>query len=236
MLSLGTEVFLAFWTASNRVGLPAGSPPPCFAATSMFLISLAKSLPRLASIAAFLCLVVAHLEWPDMSPSIRRFVCTSSGRAHQVHEHAVHPAVAADLGMERGRHQGALTDRDDPTRGGPVLHPGQHLDVVVDRLDPRRADEDRSHVPKAGSPPRTASRSGSSRSKILASLTIVVDSPPGRTRPSHAASSAGRRTEIGSAPSDRRTARCSRTSPCSASTPMVGFTDADPRTDLPTQA
>src|SRR5919202_6187963 len=64
MLSLGTEVFFAFWMASYRVGLPAGSPPPVRAATSMFLISLAKSLPRLASIPAFLCLVVAHLEWP----------------------------------------------------------------------------------------------------------------------------------------------------------------------------
>src|SRR3954464_1614309 len=64
MLSLGTEDFLAFWTASKRVGLPARSPPPVRAATSMFLISLAKSLPRLASMTAFLCLVVAHLEWP----------------------------------------------------------------------------------------------------------------------------------------------------------------------------
>src|SRR6476646_2129440 len=34
------------------------------AATSMFLISLANILPRLASMTAFLCLVVAHLEWP----------------------------------------------------------------------------------------------------------------------------------------------------------------------------
>src|SRR3954463_970975 len=66
MLSLGTEVFFAFWMASNKVGLPAGSPPPVRAATSMFLISLAKSLPRLASMPAFLCLVVAHLEWPLM--------------------------------------------------------------------------------------------------------------------------------------------------------------------------
>src|SRR6188768_1465456 len=107
MLSLGTEVFLAFWTASNRVGLPAGSPPPCFAATSMFLISLAKSLPRLASIAAFLCLVVAHLEWPDISPSICRLRrVRRSGRADQVHEHAVDAIVAADLRVERGRHQG----------------------------------------------------------------------------------------------------------------------------------
>src|ERR1700733_7504684 len=64
MLSLGTELFLAFWIASNKVGLPAGSPPPVRAATSTFLISLANSLPRLASTTAFLCLVVAHLEWP----------------------------------------------------------------------------------------------------------------------------------------------------------------------------
>src|SRR6202000_3479928 len=64
MLSLGTDVFLAFWIASYNVGLPAGSPPPVRAATSMFLISRANSLPRRASLTAFWCLVVAHLEWP----------------------------------------------------------------------------------------------------------------------------------------------------------------------------
>src|ERR671926_584104 len=64
MLSLGTDDFLAFWIASYSVGLPVGSPPPIRAATSMFLISFAKSLPRLASTTAFLCLVVAHFEWP----------------------------------------------------------------------------------------------------------------------------------------------------------------------------
>src|SRR5690606_2973583 len=42
----------------------------------MFLISFAKSLPRLASIAAFLCLVVAHLEWP-LIPYFLRVGCTS---------------------------------------------------------------------------------------------------------------------------------------------------------------
>src|SRR3954449_3975979 len=67
MLSLGTDVFLAFWIASYSVGFPAGSPPPVRAATSMFLISLANSLPRRASTTAFLCFVVAHLECPDMS-------------------------------------------------------------------------------------------------------------------------------------------------------------------------
>src|ERR1700723_2300258 len=66
MLSFGTELFFAFWMASYSVGLPAGSPPPVRAATSTFLISLANSLPRLASTTAFLCLVVAHLEWPLM--------------------------------------------------------------------------------------------------------------------------------------------------------------------------
>src|SRR3954467_6016769 len=66
MLSLGTDDFFAFWMASYSVGLPSGSPPPVRAATSMFLISLANSLLRLASTTAFLCLVVAHLEWPLM--------------------------------------------------------------------------------------------------------------------------------------------------------------------------
>src|SRR4051794_3022346 len=66
MLSFGTELFLALVIASYSVGLPAGSPPPTRAATSTFLISLANILPRLASMTAFLCLVVAHLEWPDM--------------------------------------------------------------------------------------------------------------------------------------------------------------------------
>src|SRR5215475_5599994 len=66
MLSLGTEFFFAFWMASYSVGLPPGSPPPTRAATSMFLINRAKFLPRRASITAFLCLVVAHLEWPLM--------------------------------------------------------------------------------------------------------------------------------------------------------------------------
>src|SRR3954465_15179369 len=72
MLSLGTEVFFAFRAASYSGGLPDRSPPPMRAATSMFLISLANILPRRASMTAFLCLVVAHLEWPDMLP-LRRF-------------------------------------------------------------------------------------------------------------------------------------------------------------------
>src|SRR5437588_3487906 len=43
-----------------------GSPPPWRAAMMMARLSLLKSLPRLASIAPFLCLIVAQWEWPDM--------------------------------------------------------------------------------------------------------------------------------------------------------------------------
>ena len=62
MLSFGTEFFLALDTASSSAGLPEVSAPPMRAATSMPLMYLANALARLASIAAFLCLVVAHLE------------------------------------------------------------------------------------------------------------------------------------------------------------------------------
>src|ERR1700712_693909 len=66
MFEFGTEVFFAFWIASTSVGLPDRSAPPSFAATSMFLISLANDFARRWSLIAFWCLVVAHLEWPDM--------------------------------------------------------------------------------------------------------------------------------------------------------------------------
>jgi hypothetical protein len=69
MLSFGTLVFLAFCTASTRVGLPDMSAPPILAATSMFLISFANDLARRESMIAFLCFVVAHLECPDTGGS-----------------------------------------------------------------------------------------------------------------------------------------------------------------------
>src|SRR5258705_10916779 len=101
MFSFGTELFFAFCTASYRVGLPAGSPPPVRAATSTFLISRAKSLPRRASTTAFLCLVVAHLEWPDMASPL----CLNVRAAHHVHEEPVHPQIAGEFRMEgRGEH------------------------------------------------------------------------------------------------------------------------------------
>src|SRR5215207_5940110 len=87
MLSLGTEFFLAFWMASYSVGLPAGSPPPTRAATSMFLISRAKFLPRRASITAFLCFVVAHLEWPLMQVLLTSWKSCSNIRSTSLRGH-----------------------------------------------------------------------------------------------------------------------------------------------------
>src|ERR1700760_3573050 len=112
MLSLGTEVFFAFWMASYSVGLPPGSPPPVRAATSMFLISRANSLPRRASLTAFWCLVVAHLEWPLIgvlsgSPLVfvaRRVYVDGWGElAVDYPTVSVAPGVTATAGVQTGR-------------------------------------------------------------------------------------------------------------------------------------
>src|SRR3982750_599711 len=79
MLSLGTELDFALAMASARGGFPAGPPPPVRAATSTFLISLANSLPRRASTTAFLCFVVAHLEWPLIALALSPSTQTAGG-------------------------------------------------------------------------------------------------------------------------------------------------------------
>ena len=56
-------------------------------------------------------------------------------------------------------------------------------------------------VPNVGMPDAIRLRSGSNSSNVRASLAIVVDSPPGITRPSQASSSAGRRTGWARTPS-----------------------------------
>src|SRR4051794_17449364 len=67
---------LAAAIAPRSRGLPSGSPPPpVLAAMVISLIRRVKILPRLASSAPFLCLIVAHFEWPDM-----RYLCVDFGR------------------------------------------------------------------------------------------------------------------------------------------------------------
>src|ERR1700723_2800843 len=66
MFSLGMFSFLPAKMAERSRGLESGSPPPTRAAMVISRITLVKARPRLASVAAFLCLMVAHLECPDM--------------------------------------------------------------------------------------------------------------------------------------------------------------------------
>src|SRR5438067_659994 len=71
MLSLGIEASLALRTAFSSVALAAGSPPPSRAATMIARASLENCAPRRESTTAFLCLMLAHLECPDMDGSLR---------------------------------------------------------------------------------------------------------------------------------------------------------------------
>src|SRR5581483_805776 len=66
MLSAGIFSALAARIAVLKRGFESGSPPPIRAATVISLINLVKIFPRRASAAHFLCLIVAHLEWPDI--------------------------------------------------------------------------------------------------------------------------------------------------------------------------
>src|ERR1700758_4318400 len=68
--------------ASASAELPSGSPPPSRAATEIARASLVKCWPRRASTTAFLCLIEAHLECPDMtlqSSLDRRFGTRGAG-------------------------------------------------------------------------------------------------------------------------------------------------------------
>src|SRR5438067_2108470 len=65
MLSDGMFSAFAAATAVRRRGFLSGSPP-LLAAILISLIRRVNILPRLASSAPFLCLIVAHLLWPDI--------------------------------------------------------------------------------------------------------------------------------------------------------------------------
>src|SRR5438270_807611 len=72
ILSFGMLFAFASATAARRRGLPSMSPPPRRAAIVISLMMRVKTLPRFASAAPFLCLMVLHLLWPDMgkAPSV----------------------------------------------------------------------------------------------------------------------------------------------------------------------
>src|SRR5690242_18367322 len=67
MLSAGMLTDLASAMIVRSRGLLSASPPPFRAATVSSLMMRVNALPRFASAAPFLCLIVCHFEWPDMA-------------------------------------------------------------------------------------------------------------------------------------------------------------------------
>src|SRR5438093_664020 len=67
MFSRGMFCAFASATIVRSRGFMLTSPPPLRAATVNSLMMRVKILPRLASAAPFLCLIVCHLEWPDIA-------------------------------------------------------------------------------------------------------------------------------------------------------------------------
>src|SRR3954447_3314558 len=125
MVSIGTDASRALVNMVRRVALELTSPPPSRAATSTWRISLANSLPRALSCAPFLCLMVAHLEWPDI-------------RSHAFQEKLMQSQVAGDLGVEGGDEHPTLAAQHRPVVGPDR---GQHLDRRANPLHRRGSDE-----------------------------------------------------------------------------------------------
>ena len=73
ILSFGSPAAFALSIAVLKRKLPAGSAPPIFAATIISLENFWNVTPLAASTAAFLCLIVDHLECPDIYISFHIF-------------------------------------------------------------------------------------------------------------------------------------------------------------------
>src|SRR5262245_50816810 len=95
----------------------------------MARLSLLNSLPRLASMAPFLCLIVAQWEWPDMAPPS----VLASGRAFTFQE------LDLLLDLPVAVVQWTAADRVVQLQGFPVMgqgagrlpQPGRHVAEVV---------------------------------------------------------------------------------------------------------
>src|SRR4026209_2480945 len=100
MFSRGMLFALASAMIVRSRGFMPGSPPPLRAATVNSLMMRVKALPRLASAAPFLCLIVCHLEWPDMS-------CVSPENCRSGLE-ILAPSCDHEPGLRRGHPAAAL--------------------------------------------------------------------------------------------------------------------------------
>src|SRR4051812_40479485 len=129
MVSIGTDESRAFWNMVRSVAFDSGSPPPSRAATSTWRMSLANSFPRALSCAPFLCLIVAHFEWPDIALPL-------------VQELLMDAQVVGELRMERSDGDRALAAQDN---GG--INARQHLDALPHARHLRGPDEHRREPP-----------------------------------------------------------------------------------------
>src|SRR6516165_10967268 len=99
MLSAGIFSAFAAATAVRNLGFFSGSPP-LFAAMVISFIRRVKIFPRFASSAPFLCLIVAHLEWPDMerpleyNAPVRKQTC---GIVGQTPDYSIRPNCFLEL-------------------------------------------------------------------------------------------------------------------------------------------
>ena len=75
-----------------------GPPPPVLAAMVISLMRRVKILPRLASSAPFLCLIVAHFEWPDMDYLGGDLACACGGLRGYSALRSYHVGRVAGLG------------------------------------------------------------------------------------------------------------------------------------------
>src|SRR5271170_3781891 len=112
MFSAGMFSALAAAMAPRRRGLPSGSPPPWRAAMVISRMRRVKILPRLASRAPFLCLIVAHLEWPDMGTSTACKKAISKGE-YSTYKQGLSTAGGGDGGKHKPR----------PAAGAPARFP-----------------------------------------------------------------------------------------------------------------
>src|SRR6187200_1719864 len=131
MLSFGIELSRAFWIAVARVALASGSGPPSRAATMIARESLEKSLPRFASAAPFLCLMLDHLLCPDM-----RLL------PDEVEKPLVDAGVVRELRMERGDQEPTLPEQDRI-----AVERGENLHPFADVGDAGSPDEDAAQRP-----------------------------------------------------------------------------------------
>ena len=175
MLSLGTEVFLAFWIASYERRV-AGEVAAAGAGRDLDVLDqLGEQLAAPGVDDGLLVLgrrplgVAAHDAPCTARPSL----------ADHLDEQRVDAGVPGQLRVERGGQQRALPDGDDPTRGRPAARRVASTSTSgPDLLDPRRPDEDRVHRPPVER--RRTSRSASNEStwRPKALRRTVMSRPP----------------------------------------------------------